>query len=162
MKSVTTFSKSNRNLILTIDLVIALASCMTTDKTMPIKTRRCLDRIRTRIKNIQDIIYGGKTLVLSPANYRQYGRIISSVKKLINNIAGNTIGLDFINAVLALVEDARIGCQRSKNLTLQREWGHLNQSLATLYGHVDPDLDQYNLMQLGDNLAGRFKKIMVG
>ena len=81
---------------------------------------------------------------------------------MINDIADNTVDLDFINAVLVLVEDARVSCKKSKHLTLQREWTHLNGSLATIYSHVDPDLDAWDLMKLGDNLANRFKKIMVG
>ncbi len=162
MANVVSFSKSNRNLILTVDLVIALASCIESEKSMPLKTKRCIDRINKRVSNIQNIIYGGNTLVLVPTNYRKYARIIKSIKKLIDNIAGEIVELDFFNAVLVLVEDARIGCKKSKNTRLQLEWGYLNQSLATLYGHVDQGLNAHEWMVLGENLAQRFKRIMVG
>lgn len=158
----TNFSKSNRNLILTVDLVLAMTSSLETDTTLPAKTKRCIERINARIKNIQDIIFGGPTLVLSPTNYRQYKRIIMSVKKLIDNIYCEVVELDFFNAVLCKVEDARVGCKNSKNTTLQREWEYLNQSLATLYGHVDPELESHQWMVLGENLAERFSGILVG
>lgn len=163
MSSPVCFSKSNRNLILTVDLVVALADTLRADRAMPVKTRRCVDRIKARILNIQNIVYGGSTLVLDPAEYRQYSRIVLSIKKLINNISNNNVvELDFFNAVLVLVEDARISSRRSKNKRLPREWDYLNQSLSTLYSHIDPDLSQYKWMALGENLATRFKRIMIG
>ena len=106
-------------------------------------------------------MFSGPSLVLAPTDFRKYRRVIKTIGKLIDSIGGETVDLDFFNAVLLLVEDAREGCQRSKNTRLQREWNFLNQSLATLYGHVDPDLDQHNFMVLGKNLAARMERAMV-
>ncbi len=162
MKCVASFSKSKRNLILTADLVTALTGCLKSETAMPMKTRQCIERINKRISNIREIVYGGPNMVLSPGDFRKYERIICSIKKIIDNMADDVVELDFINAILALVEDARISSRKSKNKTLQREMGYLNQSLATLYGHVDPELSEHTWMVLGENLAGRFRKIMVG
>lgn len=163
MAHVTRFTRAARRNILTIDLVKALADTMRTedDRALPRNTRRCIDRVNARIKNIQEIIYSGPTLALAPGHYKKYARIVMSIKKLIDNIGSDVVELDFFNAVLVLVEDARLACRRSKNIRLQREWNFLNQSLATLYGHVDPDLSQIKWMALGDNLAGRFRRIIM-
>jgi len=162
MANLTNFSRSNRTLILTVDMVGALADTLQADNgPMPQKTARCVTRIQNRIQNIQAIVYGGPQLVLAPGVYRKYKRIIISIKKLIDGLADDVVELDFFNAVLVLVEDARVNCRRSKNKRLLREWTYLNQSLATLYGHLDPDLSEIKWMALGENLAGRFKKMMV-
>lgn len=162
MIPVTPFTNDNRKAVLTIDLVTALADTMQADGAMPQKTKRCIDRINIRIKNLQHIIYGGPTLVLGPVSHRKYKKKIKSMHRLIKRIStGECLDLDFFNSILALAADAWKGSKNYKNPRLRREWGYLNQSLFTLYGHVDPDLDQFSWMKLGNNLATQFKRVMV-
>jgi hypothetical protein len=127
-----------------LDLVQSLAWAYPdmVDGSVPAKSRAVLLRLGRRRANIMDLVvhvpYVGK---MSTTRQKQYQRVIDRTKLVLDHhFASDEIdGSAYLNAILALVEDIYFQIPAHKK-NLKREWDYLRGSMATLYGHHDPDM----------------------
>lgn len=150
------FSGAVKKQIISTDLVFGLYKTMADDEKLPKNSRKCIKRIENRINNIKTILYGRETLVLSKKDHKKYTTTIKRIQDFLKSI---DFGLDFFNAILMIVEDTRLSAKKSNNKKLIQEWRLLSQSLNTLYCHIDPKLEDFDNMKLGENLGIRIFKM---
>jgi len=154
------FPSAMRRQLASIDIVFSLIENIKKKRKITKKEKNCIARISNRIENIKTIHYGGEKLILSARGLRQYKKIITSLKKLVDSYNLEAFSNDFFNAVLLIVENARISSKKSKNMQLEKEWTYLNQSLMTLYQYSDPDLSNYEDMKKGQEMGNKMASII--
>lgn len=166
----TVFSRAIRKQLLTIDMVYALFIDLKQHNTLNSGQRACVNRIDKRVKNIQQIHYG-KTcqgenkLSFSKNNFKQYKRLITALRKIIDDLQIDRLGVKFYNAifynaVLLLVDSACISSKKSSNKQLYKEWNFLNQSMMTLYKYQDPEIKEHKYMVSGGIIGTRMLEVI--
>lgn len=166
-KPVLKMTRSVRRQLYTADIIFAMSCCLKGE--LPKKTKAVLDRVQTRVDNINKILYGGGRFVLSPRDYKKYNRVIDQLKKIVMDIGeDNQLSPDFFNAVMLLVEDTWESVTLSKKNVLKHEWRMLRNSMATFCRHIlnepdeyDPDWPGYRYEGLGVALGNKFNKVMM-
>jgi len=161
----TTFSRAIRKQLLTIDMVYALFIDLRQHNKLNFEQRACVDRIDKRIKNIQQIHYGKTScgenkLNFTKNNLKQYKKLITALRKIIDDLQMDRLGLEFYNAVLLLVDSACISSKKSSNKQLYKEWNFLNRSMMTLYKHQDPEIKEHKYMISGGIIGNRMLEVI--
>lgn len=167
-------TRAVRRQIYTADLVFCTAVTFElSNEKPPKKTIDVLNRIKTRLENINHILYGGTRdqflKRVSDKDRKRYLETIGRIRELMNEVLKDDhVEPDFFNAVLMVVENTRESVKMSKNKNLQKQWTMLNRSLATFCNHIidepaeyDPEWIGYKYEPLGVAMGERFHNVMM-
>ena len=140
-------TKAVRRQIYTTDIALVTATVhRESNKDLPRKTLRVIDRITKRIQSINTVLYGGGKNDfynrLSDKDYKRYLKGISKLKAFLEKtFEDDKVELDYYNAVLYVLEETQESTRKSKNKQLKHEWLMLVKSFGTFCAQVidEPD-----------------------
>lgn len=135
-------TRAVRRQIFTTDLVFCTAVTLKlSNEKLPKKTVDVLDRIETRLDNINHTLYGGTRdqflKRISEKDRKRYLKTIDRIRDMMNIILeGDQAELDFFNAMMMVADDTNQSVKQSQNKHLRHEWLMLTKSFATLMNHI--------------------------
>lgn len=143
------------------DLVsAALTSFSTPLETMPADTQALIERLSQRIRSIKYQLNGcNDVLTLPKKDAEKYHHLLSCIKLLLDTMLPTKSGIEYMNMLLALVDDMACETRRMKNAVLRYDWDRVNSFLFDMYLEDDPEL-QHPDIAVGQSLYNAISAVM--
>ena len=156
---ITSFNKTKRQQIFTLELVNALLNGTDRNK-LPTKSRPCFIAIKNRIIKLQSILYDNqKSPHFKKREYNKFQRIMRSLKNYIANQYPDIVTLDFLNALLIMVFDIS---DKIKNTKEKQYWCEIGKLLETVFLHLAGDYEDESIISKSFRVKETLNQIIEG
>lgn len=154
-------SKSVRAQLITMEMVnSAIVSFKTPINEMAEESQTVIKSIKKRLNSIKNHLSNNGKYGLSKSQAKSFKGSIEQIKQILDSSLDEFSGLDYLNAILALVEDIAGVSKRFVNKALAYDWERLNSLLAELYSHDDPEIEQDADIEKGLKMARQIRGVM--
>lgn len=154
------YTKAIRKQMCIMELVNGMLVGLKNPETYDDCEKKTIKEIAEETQKIRNNLTNDGHFTLGVKQKKSFQETISKIQGVLSSELGEFSGLDFLNALLALVEDVREASKRFTNRVLAYHWSRLNEVLFIFYLQDDTELIKTDDMDKGIRIAQRITAAM--